>query len=152
MSQLLRIEKAELKDAGIIAGFNLLLAKETENKDLDPDTAERGVKAVIKDPHKGFFLVARQKGNIVGQMMVTSEWSDWRNMNFLWIQSVYVPKEYRKQGVFKALYHHLKDLAAYRKDVAGIRLYVEQYNESAQLTYENLGMVNPGYKMYEVLL
>jgi ribosomal protein S18 acetylase RimI-like enzyme len=151
MSSKLTIRKAQYQDAATIARHNILLAKETENKDLDPDTALRGVKAVIKDPHKGFYLVAVMKGEIVGQLMVTNEWSDWRNLNFLWIQSVYVPKEHREQGIFRSLYRHLEDLARYRKDVAGLRLYVEQYNETAQETYERLGMHNPGYRMFEIL-
>ena len=141
-----------MKDVRIIGQNNLLLAKETENLALDPDTVTRGVKAVIKDPHKGFFLVALIKDEIVGQLMVTNEWSDWRNKSFLWIQSVYVLRGYRKQGIFKSLYHYLKDIAQYRKDVAGLRLYVEKNNEPAQLTYQQLGMHNPGYHMYELLL
>ncbi|UCH97761.1 MAG: GNAT family N-acetyltransferase, partial [Candidatus Aminicenantes bacterium] len=118
------IRKGELKDAETIAKFNVLMAKETESKELDFENVFRGVKAVIKDPHKGFYLVAVMKGEIVGQLMVTPEWSDWRNKNFLWIQSVYVPEAYRKQGIFSALYHHLKDIAHYKKKVAGLRLYV----------------------------
>jgi GNAT superfamily N-acetyltransferase len=147
-----RIRKAEMQDAPTLAEFNRLMAKETENKELDLDTVTRGVKAVIKDPHKGFFLVATIKGEIVGQLMVTNEWSDWRNQYFLWIQSVYVKESHRKQGVYAALYHYLKEVATDRKDVAGIRLYVEKFNESAQRTYERLGMQDPGYKMYETLV
>jgi ribosomal protein S18 acetylase RimI-like enzyme len=147
----LKIRKGELKDAKTIASFNVMMAKETENKELDFDTVLRGVKAVTKDPHKGFYLVAESRGEIVGQLMVTPEWSDWRNMNFLWIQSVYVCKELRKQGIFSALYHHLKDIALYKKNVAGLRLYVEGSNEAAQITYESLGMHKSGYYMYEIL-
>jgi ribosomal protein S18 acetylase RimI-like enzyme len=90
-------------------------------------------------------------GEIVGQSMVTNEWSDWRNLNFLWIQSVYVPEPHRKLGIFSALYRHLEDIGRYRKDVAGLRLYVEKHNENAIRTYERLGMYKPGYEMYEVL-
>ncbi|NIM11248.1 MAG: GNAT family N-acetyltransferase [Candidatus Aminicenantes bacterium] len=148
----IKIRKAVLKDVETIAKFNMLAAKETENMEVDPDTALRGAKAIIKDPHKGFYLVAEMKGQIIGQLMVTNEWSDWRNKYFLWVQSVYVLEDSRKQGIFSALFHHLKEMARYRKDVAGLRLYVERYNEAAKMTYESLGMHNPGYDIYEVLL
>jgi GNAT superfamily N-acetyltransferase len=146
------IRKGELRDARTITEFNIKMAKETENKELDFETVFCGVKAIMKDPHKGFYLVAESKGQILGQLMVTPEWSDWRNMYFYWIQSVYVPEENRKQGVFSALFHHLKDLARYKKSVAGLRLYVEVNNEGAKQTYEALGMHHPGYDMYELLL
>jgi GNAT superfamily N-acetyltransferase len=147
----IKIRKGELKDAKAIAGLNLLMAKEVENKELDFDTVFRGVKAVVKDPHKGFYLVAESKNEIVGQLMVTPEWSDWRNMNYLWIQNVYIREDLRKQGIFSALYHHLKDMAHYKKKVAGLRLYVEGSNEIAKQVYEALGMHKPGYDMYEDL-
>ena len=148
----LNIRKAELRDVETIAKFNMLAEKETENMDVDPDTAVRGAKAIIKDPHKGFYLVAEMKGQIIGQLMVTNEWSDWRNKYFLWVQNVYVQEDYRQKGIFSALFHHLKEMARYRKDVAGLRLYVEKSNETAQMVYESLGMHKPGYDIYEVLL
>jgi ribosomal protein S18 acetylase RimI-like enzyme len=148
----LTIRKAIIKDTESLAQHNILLAKETEYLDLDPETVTRGVKAIIKDPHKGFFLVAECNGEIAGQLMVTYEWSDWRNKNFLWIQRVYVPEKYRQQGIFTSLYHYLEDFAHYRKNVTGLRLYVEMNNEKAQQTYERLGLHNAGYYMYEVLL
>ncbi len=144
------IRKAELRDVAIIAKFNRLMAMETERKELDLDISERGAKAIIKDPHKGFYLVAETHGEIVGQLMVTFEWSDWRNKFFLWIQSVYVREDHRNQGIFSALYHYLEDMARFRKDTAGLRLYVEKHNEKAQLTYERLGMQKPSYDMYEI--
>lgn len=152
MSLHVNIRKAVLKDSETIAHHNTLLAKETENKDLEWDTALKGVKAVIKDPHKGFYLVAEAKGETAGQLMVTTEWSDWRNMMFWWIQSVYVPEKWRKQGVYRSLYHHLEQIARYKKEVAGLRLYVEHNNQTAMDTYERLGMVNPDYVMYEIIL
>jgi len=148
----IKIRKGELQDAKAIARFNIMMAKETENKELDFDTVFRGVKALIKDPHKGFYLVAESKGEIVGQLMVTPEWNDLRNMNFLWIQSGYVREDLRKQGIFFALYHHLMDLAHYKKKVAGLRTYVEVNNETAKEVYEALGMHKPGYDLYEVLV
>jgi len=148
----IEIRKAGIKDAETLARFNVLMAKETENKDLDYETVFQGVKAIMKDAHKGFYLVAENKHEIVGQLMVTPEWSDWRNKNFLWIQSVYVPEAHRKQGIFSALYHHLKESAYLKKNVAGLRLYVEAHNQVAKTTYEDLGMTDPGYQMYEILL
>lgn len=149
---LVKIRKAELKDAEIIAKFNIAMAKETENKDLEWDTILRGVKAIIKDPHKGFYLVAERSSEILGQLMVTKEWSDWRNLYFLWIQSVYVPVEHRKQGIYSKLYEFLEDMARQRKDVAGLRLYVEKHNITAMQAYERLGMNKSGYEMYEIML
>ncbi len=143
------IRKADIKDAQIIADFNSAMAKETENKELDPDTILRGCKAILKDPHKGFYLVAEYKGEIVGQMMSTPEWSDWRNKYFYWIQSVYITPEFRRKGVFSGLYNYLKDFAHRKKNVVGVRLYVEKNNETAKETYEALGMFDPGYDMYE---
>jgi GNAT superfamily N-acetyltransferase len=148
----IKIRKAVLKDAETIARFNMLAAKETENMEMEPDTALRGAKAIIKDPHKGFYLAAEIKGQIIGQLMVTNEWSDWKNKYFLWIQSVYVQEDHRKKGIFSALFHHLKEMARYRKDVAGLRLYVEKNNETAQMVYESLDMHKPGYEIYEVLV
>jgi ribosomal protein S18 acetylase RimI-like enzyme len=91
-------------------------------------------------------------GKTTGQLMVIFEWSDLRNMLFWWIQGVYVPEKWRKQGVFRSLYHHLEQMARYRKEVAGMRLYAEHNNQAAQDTYERPGMHNPGYLMYEILL
>jgi ribosomal protein S18 acetylase RimI-like enzyme len=147
----IKIRKGELQDAKAIARFNIMMAKETGNKELDFETVFRGVKAVVKDPHKGFYLVVESKGEIVGQLMVTPEWSDLRNMNFLWIQSGYVREDLRKQGIFSALYHHLKDIARYKKNVAGLRLHIGVDNETGKEVYEALGMHKPGYDIYEVL-
>lgn len=148
----IKIRKGELKDAKAIARFNIMMVSEAENKKLDFDTVLRGVKAVVKDPHKGFYLVAESKDEIVGQLMVTPEWSDCRNMYFLWIQRVYIREDLRKQGIFSALYHHLKDMAHYKKKFAGLRLYIEVNNETAKTVFEALGMHKPGYDMYEVLV
>lgn len=146
------IRKAEMRDTGTIANFNRSMAKETESKELDADTVLRGTKAIIKDPHKGFYLVAEHNGEIIGQLLVTKEWSDWRNKFFLWIQSVYIVPEHRKKGVYRGLYDHLVDIAQYKKNVTGIRLYVEKQNTAAKAVYESLGMYDPGYDMYEVVL
>lgn len=149
MKDALKIRKAELRDAETVARFNTLMAMETENLELDPKIALPGAKAIIKDPHKGFYLVGEIKGDIVGQLMVTYEWSDWRNKFFLWIESVYIRKEFRRRGIYAALYHYLTDLAKHKGNVAGLRLYVEVNNESAKAVYEQLGMVKLPYDMYE---
>lgn len=151
MKDMINIRKAEFKDVKVIAKFNTLNAKETEGMELEPETALKGAKAIIKDPHKGFYLVAETKGEIVGQLMVTNEWSDWRNKYFFWIQSVYVREDSRQKGIFSALFHHLKDIARYKKNVAGLRLYVEKSNETAKEAYEEMGMIIPPYNMYEML-
>jgi len=153
MKTKINIRKAVIRDAEAIAEFNILMAKETENKDLDLQTVIRGVKAVIKDPHKGFYLVAAAGGGegIIGQLLVTNEWSDWRDKNFFWVHSMYVREDFRQQGVFSSLYRHLEEIAHYKKKVAGIRLYVEKNNKTAQGVYESLGLHTPGYEMYEIL-
>lgn len=146
------IRKANMSDAQILADFNIRMAMETEGKQLDPQTSLRGAKAIFKDPHKGFYLVAEHNGTIIGQLMVTYEWSDWRNMFFYWIQSVFVREDYRKKGVFTCLYSYLTDFAQKKKNIAGLRLYVEKNNSAAKETYEKLGMYNSGYDMYELAL
>ena len=152
MKDKIKIRKAELKDAGTIAKLNTLMAKETENMELDSQTAVRGAKAIIKDPHKGFYLVAEMKGEIIGHLMVTNEWSDWRNKYFLWIQSLYVREDFREKAILSFLLLYLKDIACYKKNVAGLRLYVEVSNETAKETYEQLGLYKAPYEMYELLL
>ncbi len=152
MKDKIKIRKAELRDAGTIAKFNTMLAKEIENMELDSQTAVRGAKAIIKDPHKGFYLVAEMKGEIIGHLMVTNEWSDWRNKYFFWIQSLYVREDFIEKGILSSLLLYLKDIACYKKNVAGLRLYVEKTNDTAKETYEQLGMYKTPYEMYEVLL
>jgi len=150
MNQEISIRKAEAGDAAAIAQFNMLIARETEDKELEPQVALDGVKAIFTDPSKGFYLVALSGADIVGQLMVTDEWSDWRNKYFLWIQSVYVRQEFRKNKVFSKLYHHLLDMAKKRDDVGGLRLYVEKNNNVAKRVYEVLGMSKTIYDLYEI--
>ena len=139
-------------DAGIIAGYNSNMAEETEGKTLDPDLVGRGVAALLAAPSRGRYWVAVNNGRVIGQLMVTYEWSDWRNGNIWWIQSVYVRPEWRRQGVFRALYRHVESLAAVTPEVIGMRLYVESGNTRAQRTYEALGMVKPNYLVMEAML
>jgi GNAT superfamily N-acetyltransferase len=136
-------------DAATIAGFNIAIARETENLILDPVRIQNGVDALLADPRHGVYYVAVIDDRTVGQLMLTYEWSDWRNGNFWWIQSVYVEPEFRGRGIFTCLFNHIAALAASDKGVCGLRLYVEQHNERAKRTYERLGMAKTHYELYE---
>jgi GNAT superfamily N-acetyltransferase len=126
------------------------LAAETEHITLDQDRLLKGVEALLRDSTKGFYIVAEINNVIVGQLMITYEWSDWRNGVFWWIQSVYVEKTARGTGVFKALFDHINTLAKSSSDVCGLRLYVEKSNARAKQTYERLAMHSSHYEMYEM--
>ncbi len=125
------------------------MAWETEHKALDEATILRGVQRLIAQPQYGFYLLGEIDNTIAGTLMVTTEWSDWRNGLFWWIQSVYVAPQFRRQGVYRALYEQVKSLADQQPDVCGYRLYVEKDNLTAQTTYENLGMTKTDYLLYE---
>jgi GNAT superfamily N-acetyltransferase len=145
------IRTAQRHDAADIAEWNAAMAWETEQKRLDPDVLARGVSAIFDEPRRGFYLVAEHDGRAVGCLMVTYEWSDWRNGDFWWIQSVYVTPQARRSGVFRAMY---ADVAQRAKAVGavGLRLYVETENTRAQNTYSELGMEQCHYLMYEQML
>ena len=145
------IRDASPNDAARITDFNARMAIETEGRELDRDIIGPGVARLIGDNTKGQYWVAEVDGKVIGQIMVTYEWSDWRNANVWWIQSVYVHQDHRRKGVYSALYHHVESLARAESDVAGIRLYVENDNKRAQRTYESLGMVDPGYRVMETM-
>ncbi|MEC7860771.1 MAG: GNAT family N-acetyltransferase [Pseudomonadota bacterium] len=144
------IRNAKLNDIETIAKYNIAMALETENKSLDKDTITKGVTSVVMDKSKGLYWVVEIDGTLAGQLMVTYEWSDWRNGMMWWIQSVFVPEGYRRQGVYKTLYRNLVELAKTDKECCGIRLYVEKQNTRAQDTYLNLGMKNAGYEIMEI--
>ena len=133
-----------------IADFNIRLAAETEHLHLDPACVQAGVDALLADPAKGIYFVAETNGNVVGQLMITYEWSDWRNGNLWWIQSVYVKKEFRRKGIFRALFQHLKSLAHGQKDVRSLRLYMHSENSNARRSYESLGMCRTKYEVFEM--
>ncbi len=143
------IRKARADDLDFICKCNLHMAKETENKTLEPDTVRAGVKAVLENPSRGFYLIAEHHNYRVGQLMVTFEWSDWRNGMFWWIQSVFVLEEQRRKGVFSALFHSLKSLAMEQGSVCGLRLYAMESNKKAHSTYLNMGMEQTEYLMFE---
>ena len=119
--------------------------------ELIPEVADAGVKAMFENPQMGFYLVAESDGVIAAALMTTTEWSDWRNGLFWWIQSVYVLPEFRRQGLYKKLYEEVKSLAENDTSVCGFRLYVEHENLTAQKTYQALGMDETHYKLYEEL-
>lgn len=140
---------AEPQDADIIAGFNISMAAETEDKELPADVVSKGVRALFDRPDYGFYVVAQVADEIVGSLMITYEWSDWRCGVFWWIQSVYVPAPWRKKGVFRKMYEFLQSKASEQPDVCGFRLYVEKNNTIAQSTYEKIGLEEIYYRVYE---
>ncbi len=144
-----KIRIASREDADALVRFNQAMALETEGKELDPGKISAGVAAVFDDDKKGFYVVAEVGENIVGGLMVTYEWSDWRNAWFWWIQSVYILPEGRGQGLYSRMYDFVKAKAATDGNVCGFRLYVEHDNHHAQKVYEKLGMDLSHYKMFE---
>ena len=144
------IRRATPDDLETIVRLNSAMALETEDRVLDPDTLREGVGRLLSDDIRGFYLVAESAGQIVGQLMVTFEWSDWRNAYFWWIQSVYVAPEFRRMGVYRLLERSVKSQALQKGDVCGIRLYVDRDNLVAQRVYTNLGMNHARYDLFEV--
>ena len=145
---MITIRNAILADAPFIADFQLKMAWETEKMELDPDVVIKGVKAVFEDPSRGQYYVTEATGRVIASLLITFEWSDWRNCNVWWFQSVYVVPEFRRQGIFRNMYAQIKNIAE-EQDIAGLRLYVETKNEQARKTYEALGMSSEHYSFYE---
>jgi GNAT superfamily N-acetyltransferase len=145
----LQVRLASVSDRDAFVRFNRAMALETENKKLDDALVEPGVAAVFENPARGFYVVAECADNIVAALMVTFEWSDWRNATFWWIQSVYVTPEFRRQGLYRRLYNFVRERARSEGGVCGFRLYVERNNLAAQRVYESLGMSASDYLMYE---
>ena len=146
------IRSASTEDITDIAQFNIAMAQETEERQLDPETIQSGVSGVIQNHAHGFYLIAERDQVAVGSLLITFEWSDWRNGTLWWIQSVYVKPEHRRTGVFKALYDAVIARARAAKSVRGIRLYVEQENLDAQSVYQKLSMQKTPYQMFERML
>jgi GNAT superfamily N-acetyltransferase len=145
----LTVRPATPADLESVVEFNLGLAKESEGMALDRSLLRAGVAAGLADPDKARYFIAVEGGQAVGQIMITYEWSDWRNGWFWWIQSVYVRPEARRQGVFRALYQHVADCARQDPAVIGLRLYVEKDNHAAQKTYLQMGMQWTAYQVLE---
>ena len=146
----LSIRTATAADWECVADFNCRLARETEDKELNRAKIEPGVQAVVGDANRGVYYLAEQDGKVIGQLMITREWSDWRNGWFWWIQSLYVIAESRGRGVFKSLYRHVESEAAKASDVRGLRLYVDEDNQRAQDVYARLGMNKSRYEFFEL--
>jgi len=146
------IRSASTDDISDIAQFNIAMAQETEERQLDPETIQSGVSGVIQNHAHGFYLIAERDQVAIGSLLITFEWSDWRNGTLWWIQSVYVKPEHRRTGVFKALYDAVIARARAAKSVRGIRLYVEQENLDAQSVYQKLSMQKTPYQMFERML
>jgi GNAT superfamily N-acetyltransferase len=147
----MNIRLANIEDAESLAKHNVLLANESENMNISYKTALKGVKAILTDSGKGFYLVAEKNDIIIGELMITFEWSDWRSKNMWWIQSVYIKENYRKKGVFRKLVEEIKKMAL-KNNVDLIRLYVYGGNEKAMKAYAGIGMKKTSYKIYELLL
>jgi ribosomal protein S18 acetylase RimI-like enzyme len=148
----MNIRLAEESDTAALVEFNQAMALETEGKTLDAQILQSGVESVFHDEKKGFYVVAEENGQIVGGLMITFEWSDWRDGWFWWIQSVYILPAFRGRGIYRFLYDFVKEKAREKEDVCGFRLYVEKENTNAQKVYEKLGMETSHYLMYEEII
>jgi ribosomal protein S18 acetylase RimI-like enzyme len=149
MNDAIQVREAIESDLSVILGFQVAMAKETESLDLDQNTLARGIQSLLQDPAKGKYYVALLDSRVIGCLMITYEWSDWRNGLVLWIQSVYVDGSFRGQGVYKNLYEHIKSIAMADKEIKGIRLYVDTANGAAQEVYRRLGMNGDHYQVFE---
>ncbi len=174
----IRVRAANAADVERLAQWAIAMALETEHRQLDPDVVRNGVSAVLAEPARGCYFIAEgavesispstisikeaidnasgvvgstraESVECIGTLMLTHEWSDWRNGDWWWIQSVYVEPAHRRRGVYRSLYDHVHTLALGTPTVCGLRLYVERENANAQRTYESLGMTDAHYQIYE---
>ena len=149
MGESVRVRAARPEDLESLVDFNCRLARETEDHELDPATVRRGLSRLFDSPAAGFYTVAELEGRVVGCLLITFEWSDWRDGWLWWIQSVYVEAAARRRGVFRRLFEHIREKAETDADVRGLRLYVERGNGRAQATYASMGMEEAPYKLFE---
>jgi GNAT superfamily N-acetyltransferase len=145
---MITIRKAKNEDVSVIMDFQQKMAWETERMTLVPEIINKGVNAVFDDSSRGMYWIAENDSVVVASLLITYEWSDWRNCNVWWFQSVYVLPEFRRKGIFRSMYYNIKEEAE-KEGIPGLRLYVETNNSTAQNTYEALGMKSLHYKMYE---
>ena len=143
------IRAATPDDIPVIIDFQQKMAWETEQVQLDPIVLAAGVKNLLQDSRHGKYYVAVEDRMVVGSLMTTYEWSEWRNGTVLWIQSVYIVESHRGKGIYKELYGHIQQLVANSSDLKGIRLYVDKTNKAAQKVYEKLGMNGEHYQVFE---
>ncbi len=146
---MIQIRLAEDNDSHRIIEFQIEMAMETEGLTLTKNTVSEGVKSVFNDPSKGEYFVVEGGNIIIASLLLTPEWSDWRNSWVMWIQSVYVIPNMRKKGVFRALFQHIDEYVKSRKDIAGVRLYVDITNKNARNVYKQLGMNGDHYQLFE---
>ena len=146
---MIKIRNAVIDDAKAIAKDNLLLTVESENLKIDYETTLKAVRSIIDDDSKGFLIVAEENNEVVGHLMITFEWSDWRNKNMWWIQSVYVDKNHRKKGIFAKMVEHIKSKAS-ENNIDIIRLYAHEDNKNARKAYEKTNMKKQPYVIYEI--
>ena len=143
------IREAKKEDAHAIIDFQLAMAKETEEMELDPDILNKGIESLFNDTTKGQYYVLENNDKIVGSVLTTYEWSDWRNGTIIWLQSVYILPEFRGKKLFSKMYDHLKQKVLNNSNLIGLRLYVDNRNLKAQKAYEKVGMNGDHYKTYE---
>jgi len=143
------IRLAQDTDADFLVDFNTAMALETEHRILPPDTISTGVRNLLRHPEWGFYIVAESEGRVVGCLMITYEWSDWRNGLFWWVQSVYIRPEFRRRGIYRRMDTYIRRMAKNAGNVCGLRLYVDRDNLTAQMTYGKLGMSETHYLLFE---
>ncbi len=149
VSNNIAIRMATKADLEVLVRFQIAMASESEDKGLDENTLRHGIATALSSEDLALYILAEIAGKPVGTLMLTWEWSDWRNGRFWWIQSVYVTSAHRRLGVYSAMHHHVLSLASKDPTAAGIRLYVEKDNDDAQATYRHLGMVETHYRLFE---
>lgn len=145
------VRKAKSNDLNSLLEFQLAMAMETEGIELEAATVKKGITAVLEDSGKGNYYVAEKDTQIIGSLLTTFEWSDWRNGTVLWIQSVYILPGFRRKGVYSKLYGHIKDIVLHDPELKGIRLYADKSNETAHRVYRKLGMTHDHYVTFEWL-
>ena len=145
----MKFREAKETEYKVITGFQQKMAMETEHLNLDTDTVQKGVQAVFNDASKGKYYIVEDEEKVIASLMTTYEWSDWRNSQVIWIQSVYVLPEYRAKGVFKLMYSEIKKIVVNNSEYSGIRLYVDLTNEKARKVYHSIGMEGNHYQLFE---
>jgi len=147
---MIQIREGRPDDVAVIVKFQLAMARETEGINLDQATVNQGVSAVFEDSGKGRYFVAESESKVIASLMITYEWSDWRNANMCWIQSVYVEPAFRRKGIYSEMYrHNIQKLVKENINLTGIRLYVDSGNLPAHKVYERLGMDGAHYRLFE---
>ena len=146
---MIKIRNAKLQDSKVISDFQVKMAKETENIELNNEVVLNGVTSVFENPEYGRYFIAEYNKQIAASLLITYEWSDWRNTQVWWIQSVYVKHEFRRKGIFKNMYNHISKIVKNSSNLAGIRLYVDKTNINARKVYKKIGMNGEHYHLFE---